>query len=253
VIARGIERRPIFSDDRDRGDFLSRVARIFPECGTGCFAWALMPNHVHMVLRTGDRPLATVMARLLTGYAKRFNERHERVGHLFQNRYLSLFADDDDHLLTLVRYVHLNPVKGGIVTSVDELAAYPWTGHSVLMGRCRAPFQSTAEVLAAFSSDTGAARKVLERWMTDEDMEQSEPSRDAASILEGVVSRVCRELGIGPAALLVRPAPRRISGARARIAYLASEAGVPLVEVARRLGMSASATSRARRRGSPAG
>ena len=248
VIARGIERRPIFLDERDRGDFLSRATRILPECGTDCFAWALMPNHVHMVLRTGDRPLATVMSRLLTGYARRFNERYDRVGHLFQNRYRSLPVGDDAHMLTLVRYVHLNPVRAGIVPSVEALAAYAWTGHTALMGHRFAPFQSTRQVLAAFGRGA-SARAALERWMGDEEPAKSELSRDAAEILEDVIARVVRELAISPGALLVRPASRQISGARAQIAFLASEAGVASAETARRLQMSESATSRARRRG----
>ena len=252
VIARGIERRLIFLDDRDRGDFLSRATRILPECGTDCFAWALMPNHVHMVLRTGDRPLATVMSRLLTGYARRFNERYDRVGHLFQNRYRSLLVGDDAHMLTVVRYVHLNPVRAGIVPSVKALAAYAWTGHSVLMGQRLAPFQSTRQVLAAFGPGRGSGREALERWMGDEEPAISELSRDAAAILEDVISRVCRELAISPGVLLVRPASRQISGARARIAFLASEAGVAPAEAARRLEMSESAISRARRRGGEA-
>ena len=249
VIARGIERRLIFLDDRDRSDFLSRVTRILPECGTDCFAWALMPNHIHMVLRTGDLPLATVMSRLLTGYARRFNERYDRVGHLFQNRYLSVLVGDDAHMLTLVRYVHLNPVRAGIVPSVAALAAYAWTGHSALMGHRSDPFQSTRDVLAAFGRELGSAREALERWMGDEAPAMSELSRDGAVILEDVIARVCRELAISPGLLLVRPASRQISGARARIAFLASEAGVALADIARRLEMSESAISRARRRG----
>ena len=252
VIARGIERRLIFRDDRDRSDFLRRMMRILPECGTDCFAWALMPNHVHMVLRPGDRPLATVMSRLLTGYARRFNERHDRVGHLFQNRYRSLLADDDAHTLTLVRYVHLNPVTAGIVPSMEALAVYAWTGHAVLMGRRLAPFQATRELLAAFGRERAAARQALERWMGDEEPARSEPALDAAAILEDVIARVCRELAIGPEVLLVRPPSRRSSSARDRIASLAAEAGVPLAEIARRLRMSASAISRARRRGNRA-
>jgi len=251
-MARGIERSLIFLDDRDRNDFLSRVTRIFPECGTDCLAWALMPNHVHMVLRTGDRPLATVMSRLLTGYARRFNERHDRVGHLFQNRYVSILVEDDAYMLTLVRYVHLNPVRAGVVPSVGALAAYAWTGHSALMGQRRAPFQSTREVLAEFGRDRRSAREALESWMADEEPPISELSRDGASILEDVIARVCRDLAVNPGVLLMRPASRRTSGARARIAFQASEEGVALAEIARRLEMSESAISRARRRGGPA-
>ena len=83
VIVRGIERRKIFLNDQDRYDFLDRLGVVIEHTGTICYAWALMPNHFHLLLRTGNAPLATVMRRLLTGHAVSFNRRH---GHLFQNR-----------------------------------------------------------------------------------------------------------------------------------------------------------------------
>ena len=86
IIVRGIERRRIFSDDQDRDNFIERLGDIVTETQTGCFAWALIPNHAHILLRTGQTPIATVMRRLLTGYAVSYNRRHRRHGHLFQNR-----------------------------------------------------------------------------------------------------------------------------------------------------------------------
>ena len=83
VIARGIEKRDIFWDDHDRNDFLERLGTIIGESGTRCYAWALLPNHCHLLFETGLTPIATVMRRLLTGYAVTFNRRHRRHGHLF--------------------------------------------------------------------------------------------------------------------------------------------------------------------------
>jgi REP element-mobilizing transposase RayT len=85
-MARGIERREIFKDDKDRKSFLERFATILEETQTQCYAWALIPNHFHLLLRTGPTPLSKVMRRLMTGYAVTFNKRHKRIGHLFQNR-----------------------------------------------------------------------------------------------------------------------------------------------------------------------
>ena len=87
IIVRGIERTKIFRDDRDRNSFLDRIGGIFTETKTSCFAWALIPNHFHLLLGTGNVPIATIMRRLLTGHAGYFNKRHRRSGHLFQNRY----------------------------------------------------------------------------------------------------------------------------------------------------------------------
>ena len=90
VICRGIERRTIFWEDSDRDDFLKRLETILSETQTPCYAWALMPNHIHLLLRTGNTPIARVMRQLLSGYAGRVNRLHRRAGHLFQNRYKSM-------------------------------------------------------------------------------------------------------------------------------------------------------------------
>ena len=87
IICRGIERRRIFDDDADRDNFLERLGAILKETSTSCYGWALIPNHFHLLLRTGRVSIATVMRRLLTGHAGYFNKRHRRTGHLFQDRY----------------------------------------------------------------------------------------------------------------------------------------------------------------------
>ena len=133
VMARGIERRKIFWDDKDRTAFLERFGVILEETQTQCYAWALIPNHFHLLLRIGQTPLSTVMRRLMTGYAVTFNIRHRRSGHLFQNRYKSVVCEEDAYLLELIRYIHLNPLRANLV-DLNGLNKYPWTGHSVLLG-----------------------------------------------------------------------------------------------------------------------
>lgn len=108
IIARGIERRTIFNDDQDRDSFIDRLGTIIEQTGTECYAWALIPNRFHLLLRTGNAPIATVMRRLLTGHAVTFNRRHRRSGHLFQNRYKSILCQEDPYLLERVRYIHSN-------------------------------------------------------------------------------------------------------------------------------------------------
>jgi REP-associated tyrosine transposase len=90
IIARGIALKKVCDDDSDRDFFLERLAMVVRESQTQCFAWALIPNHFHLLFETGATPIATVMKRLLTGYAMHYNRRHNRIGHLFQNRYKSI-------------------------------------------------------------------------------------------------------------------------------------------------------------------
>ena len=90
VIIRGIERRNIFRDNKDRDNMIDRLNELVPATSTACYAWAFLPNHVHLLLRTGMTPISGVMRRLLTGYAVSYNGRHRRRGHLFQNRYKSM-------------------------------------------------------------------------------------------------------------------------------------------------------------------
>ena len=139
VMARGIERRKLFRDDKARKSFLDHLAIILEETQTQCYAWALIPNHFHLLLITGPTPLSKAMRRLMTGYAVTFNKRQKRIGHLFQNRYKSVICEEDPYLLELIRYIHLNPLSAGIVKDLKELDKYPWTGHSAILGRRRIP------------------------------------------------------------------------------------------------------------------
>ena len=134
VIIRELERRKIFKDTGDRSDFLERLSKLLLETNTACYAWALLSNHAHFLLRTGDVGLSTLMRRLLTGYAVRFNRRHNRHGQLFQNRYKSILCQEDTYLKELVRYIHLNPLRAKIVSDISELNGYEYSGHSVLLG-----------------------------------------------------------------------------------------------------------------------
>jgi putative transposase len=103
VIGRGIEGAAIFRTDGDRTDFLNRIADLWRGGALRVYAWALLPTHFHLLVRTGGQPLAKSMRKLLTGYVVNFNRRHRRFGHLFQNRYKSIICEDEPYLLELQR------------------------------------------------------------------------------------------------------------------------------------------------------
>jgi REP element-mobilizing transposase RayT len=262
---RGIERRRIFRDDADRRDWVDRMGRLFPAHEVHCFAWALMPNHVHLVLQTGRGGLSRVMARLNTGYARSFNLRHERSGYLFQNRFKSRIVRDDADLLNLIHYVHANPLKARLVRSLAALERYPWSGHGALVGaRSPLPFENVNLVLGHFANTQSSARRRLERWMADDldrpDVEAElggdplpgpEDSIDEGDeALEEMIARVCRYLRVSKEDLTSSRKGRGLSQARAVIAFLGvARLGVPGTRVAERTGLSRSGVSRAIDRG----
>jgi len=159
VLARGINRGGIFVDDDDRNQFLIKLSTGLLKDPLSCFAWALMPNHVHFLLRSAGGALSSFMHRLLTGYAAYFNHRHRRVGYLLQDRFKSILCDEKAHLRKLIRYIHLNPIRGGLVKDIWELNRYPWCGHSVILGNQRADWQDVNTVLALFGRTREEALK----------------------------------------------------------------------------------------------
>ncbi len=167
VIIRGIERMKIFRNDKDRDDFIERLAVLWPATQTICYAWAFMSNHAHFLFRTGTMPLSKLMRRLLTGYVIGFNHRHRRSGQLFQNRYKSIICQEETYLRELVRYIHLNPIRAGIVQSLDELKSYKYCGHSSLMGKAKREWQETDYVLGYFGEGIREARKGYESFVEE--------------------------------------------------------------------------------------
>jgi len=159
VIFRGIEKRNIFDDKYDRANMISRMEELVKETDIKIYAWSLMTNHVHILLKSGHCGLSRFMRRLLTGYAISYNIRHRRYGHLFQNRYKSIICDEDAYFQELVRYIHLNPLRAGLVKKMGELDRYPWSGHGSLMGNKKREWQDVDYVLSWFSKTKKAARK----------------------------------------------------------------------------------------------
>jgi len=186
IILKGIERKPIFKDDRDYRNFLGRLGKVLTETSTPCYAWALMPNHIHLLLRTGLYAIATVMRRVLTGYAQQFNRRHKRHGHLFQNRYKSFLCEEDPYLLELVRYIHLNPLRGGILRDLGELTGWARCGHSVLMGRLKCEWQDTDYVLSLFGKTVGSARRSYAAFVAEGASQGRRPELVGGGLLRSI-------------------------------------------------------------------
>jgi REP-associated tyrosine transposase len=154
VMSRGIERRELFRDDRDRERYLGILERSVERFGFRLYAYCLMGNHVHLALETGKVALSRVMKSVNTSYAGYFNVRHRRSGYLFQGRYKALLVDKDEYLLGLVRYIHMNPVKAAIVTRPGD---YQWSSHRSYLSK--APkWLAVDDVLERFGSRRSVAR-----------------------------------------------------------------------------------------------
>jgi REP element-mobilizing transposase RayT len=159
IMARGIEGRDIFRDTKDHEAFLDRLSDLVAKGNVQLLAWSLMPDHFHLLLRTREMSLSTLMRRLMTGYAVWYNRRHQRKGHLFQNRYKSIVVEEDPYFLELIRYIHLNPVRAKILDTVSQLDRYLYTGHAVIMGNRQFSGQDVEGILSLFGIRKGPARK----------------------------------------------------------------------------------------------
>ncbi len=242
VMMRGVDGRAVFMDDLDREFFASRFTRVLGESGAICLAWAFMTNHVHLLILTGDVHLSKVMHRVNLLYATHFNRRHDRRGYLFQSRFISRLAGDEADVMGLIRYVHLNPVRGGVIPSLSALAHYPWTGHPSLLGLIESrPFHDSHRALRFFDEDDDRARARVGEWMKVDEEERARTMEELANV-------VALEFGIEAAALRSRCKTRAASRARAAFARRArSEMGLRPAEIARWLDVSRSSVTRALR------
>jgi REP element-mobilizing transposase RayT len=258
VMARGIERRPIFLDDVDRADFLRRLTQLTLELGFLCFAWVLMSNHFHLVVRSGHARLSQLMARLTTGYAVSFNRRHDRVGHLFQNRFRSRRVVDDADLLGLVLYVCRNPLEAGLVATPRALELFPWCGLGALVAaRPPHPFEAVGETLELFDAERARARRRLRSRLCRAPMPHPELALSLATVtppaasvrptavtLDEALRQVCDGFGVTLQDLRSRRRSPTLVAARSALAWRAVSAdGISGSEVARALGVTRTAVS----------
>jgi REP element-mobilizing transposase RayT len=243
VWSRAVEGRDIFVTEVGHRDFRDRLSVCVADADAACLAWAIMSNHFHGVIQSGPQPLWKLLHRLKTGYAVAFNRRFQHQGHVFQGRFESRPATDEADVMGLIRYVHLNPLKAGLVRGSDGLARYPWCGHGALMG-CRAPlpFESVSKALSFFGSDRRSARACLAEFM-------ERPENEEPSTLEQLITAVCLEHGMSLERLRSGRRDRATTAARVVICQRAiNMLGLRQVDVASALGLTESAVFQALRR-----
>ncbi|TLS67967.1 transposase [Mariprofundus erugo] len=260
VMLRGNGGQVIFIDTTDRSRFYYLIQEGVERYGHRIHAYCLMSNHVHLLLQVGAVPLAKIMQNLSFRYTRWFNQRQGQSGHLFQGRYKALLVDADSYFLELVRYIHLNPVRSGMVASPED---YEWSGHRAYIGNEKIPWLTTKAVLSQFAPESDRARVMYARFVDaaldgehkgefhhgDDDcrvigddkfvvrvMDQcGERVRDTLSV-DAVIASVCREFGIESGELCGPGRKRLLAQARGVAGWLLLECGQsPLAELARRM------------------
>lgn len=262
VITRGNQRRRIFRDAADYAKYEALLERYQHRFGFRLYAYVLMPNHVHLLLETGRVPLAKAMQGLQQSYTAYFNRRYRLVGHCFQGRYKAILCDRDAYLLTLVRYLHLNPLRAGLV---QRLGRWRYSSHGAYLESSHPGWVSVEPVLSQFGRSRAQARTAYQRFMAEgvdeghrddlyEAIEQRylgdeafieatdrkakiQPDRPRLRLtLEDCLRVTCQVMGVRPAAIPTRDRGRNLTTARTIVAYMGKElAGITYTETGRAL------------------
>ena len=242
VTQRGNDRRPIFLDDNDRTRYLAILGRALERHGGRAHAYCLLTNHVHLLLQADERPLCFLMHVLGLRYARWFNDRWARTGHLFQGRYYSGVVQGEAPLLIALRYIHLNPVRAGLVS---DAADHRWSSHRAYAGETPPHWLTTDALLSLLGPTPDLAREAYGHLLSAEfQPEKLRPAMAAASAppssgrvsVERILNVVASETGCSTEAILGQSRDRRTSIARFAVVHLAREcAGARLVDLGRLL------------------
>lgn len=156
IMLRGINKQEIFHDDGDRVKFINILKRNKRQSQIKVFGWCLMENHIHLLLGEGKEDISISMKRIGIGFAWYFNCKYQRTGHLFQDRYRSEKVETDEYLLTVIRYIHQNPVKARLVRSPKD---WQWSSCGEYYGKCNSQINVTDRemILGMFSEDQSIA------------------------------------------------------------------------------------------------
>jgi REP element-mobilizing transposase RayT len=168
-MSRGNEGHDIFFHDDDRNYFLGILEKYVSQNGYLVYAWVLLSNHYHLVVRINENPLGVFMRNINGQYAQYIRKKLGKKGHVFQDRYKSIVVQDQLYLEQLIRYVHLNPIRAGLCHNISELNRYKWCGHRILMGKQSCKFQNTVDVLKRFDKSPTVYRDFIKQGLKIED------------------------------------------------------------------------------------
>jgi REP element-mobilizing transposase RayT len=269
VILRGNNRQNIFLSDNDRLFWESLIAKGVEKYDHRIHAYCWMTNHVHLAVQAGSRPLGNFVSFFASNYARRFNIRHNKSGHLFERRHREILVQQDRHLMELVRYIHFNPVRANMV---ERPSQYRWSSHRGYLAKQGVPWLTRDQVLQYFGHTAGAARSRYRAFMRDAQPDfltlafrngsnsdcrvlgedewlarvlNQEPLDIQKESLDSLITRYCQERAITEADLRSRSNTRVLARIRAEIARDAVEKRIATIsEVAKRFNRSQPSLSR---------
>lgn len=274
AILRGNSGQTIFFDDKDRTRFFLLLQEGMERFGHRVHAFCLMTNHVHLAIQITEISLSRILQNLSFRYTRWVNWRQGRTGHLFQGRYKAVLIDADTYLQELTRYIHLNPVRAGMVRKPEK---YPWSGHRAYLGLETIPWLTTDWVLSQFSEKVSVARRAYMKFVqegmeggrqeeyyrgSDADsrilgddtfiervLDEKEKKQRHRASLDKIMVEVCRHFSLEEKDFSVLGKGRSLSEARAIAAWLVLELGAcTLVELGKRTGRDVSTLSSAAKR-----
>ena len=196
IILRGINRQNIFEDEEDCIKFLETIAVYKQKCGFQIYAYCLMGNHLHLLIKEGNEELGLVFRRIGASYVYWYNWKYKRSGHLFQDRYKSEAVEDENYLLTVIRYIHQNPLKAKIV---EDIAKYRWSSYSEYIDGNK--ICDTDYVLKIFSENNLLALEKFKKFMYDKSEDkvldiQDENFRLTDEEAKGIIKKICKTSNI---------------------------------------------------------
>lgn len=270
VISRGNQRQQIYRDNSDYQRFETLLSEVVKRHSLTLYAYVLMSNHFHLLLEVGRSPLSKAMQVLLYRYTRRYNQRYRKSGHLFQGRYTAILCDRDNYLMELIRYLHLNPVRAGIV---KEPGRYRWSSDEAYVRGKSTGGIAVEEGLKLWGSQRGAAVKSYQRFVRDglgvghqeeyykvkeqrylgddnfveavcRSVDEQEESYPVRITMEEIVEGLAKETGASVREILGKGRGRKASGVRAQAAYVGREVGgMSLTKMAKHLGRDLSTVS----------
>jgi putative transposase len=270
VILRGNNRQTIFFDDDDRLHWETLIELGLDRYSHRIHAYCWMTNHVHMAIQCHERPLSGFMRFVASQYSRATNKKMRRTGHLFERRHRAIIVQADTYLLELIRYIHLNPLRAGLVDSIDD---YPWSSHQAYLSGIPRPWLTLDWALSVFGESQQYARQQYTRFVqtecptairkqfhagSEDDHRilgddgfiaslQLEPiAPPARQTLTELTGTICRKHGVSVADLKSSSRERRYATIRAEVGLAAVEDGIASnAELARYFNRNQSGMSRA--------